>query len=50
MLIDFHSLYERYAPDVYRFALYLSGDAALANDITQEAFVRAWVVRSAGVR
>jgi RNA polymerase sigma-70 factor (ECF subfamily) len=43
MLIDFHSLYERYAPDVYRFALYLSGDAALADDITQEAFVRAWV-------
>ena len=44
MLIDFHSLYERYAPDVYRFALYLSGDAALADDITQEAFVRAWVM------
>lgn len=44
MLIDFHTLYERYAPDVYRFALYLSGDAALADDITQEAFVRAWVM------
>jgi RNA polymerase sigma-70 factor (ECF subfamily) len=44
MLIDSHSLYERYAPDVYRFALYLSGDAALAEDITQEAFVRAWVM------
>ena len=44
MLIDFHSLYDRYAPDVYRFALYLSGDAALADDITQEAFVRAWVM------
>src|SRR5262249_30579768 len=44
MLIDFHSLYVRYAPDVYRFALYLSGDASLADDITQEAFVRAWVM------
>jgi RNA polymerase sigma-70 factor (ECF subfamily) len=44
MLIDFHSLYDRYAPDVYRFALYLSGDAALADDITQETFVRAWVM------
>jgi RNA polymerase sigma-70 factor (ECF subfamily) len=44
MLIDFHSLYERYVADVYRFALYLSGDAALADDITQEAFVRAWVM------
>ena len=44
MLIDFHSVYARHAPDVYRFALYLSGDAALADDITQEAFVRAWVM------
>jgi len=44
MLIDFHGMYERYVADVYRFALYLSGDAALADDITQEAFVRAWVM------
>ena len=43
MLVDFHGLYERYSPDVYRFALYLSGDASLAEDITQETFVRAWV-------
>jgi RNA polymerase sigma-70 factor (ECF subfamily) len=43
MLIDFHSLYERYSQDVYRFALFLSGDASLADDIAQEAFVRAWV-------
>jgi len=42
MLVDFHSLYERYSQDVYRFALYLSGDASLADDITQETFVRAW--------
>jgi RNA polymerase sigma-70 factor (ECF subfamily) len=43
MIIDFGSLYERYAQDVYRFALYLCGDPALAEDITAEAFVRAWV-------
>lgn len=43
MLIDFHGLFERYSPDVYRFALYLSGDPALAEDIVQETFVRAWV-------
>jgi RNA polymerase sigma-70 factor (ECF subfamily) len=43
MIIDFSSVYERYAPDVYRFALYLCGDAALADDIAAETFVRAWV-------
>src|SRR4051794_5519112 len=43
MLIDFHSLYERHAESVYRFAYYLSGDASLAEEITQETFVRAWV-------
>ena len=42
MTIDFHSLYERYAPAVRRFALFLSGDAAAADDITSETFVRAW--------
>lgn len=43
MLVDFQSLYERYEQDVHRFALYLSGDASLADDITQETFVRAWI-------
>jgi RNA polymerase sigma-70 factor (ECF subfamily) len=43
MLVDFHSLYERHSRDVYRFALYLSGDLSLAEEITQETFVRAWV-------
>jgi RNA polymerase sigma-70 factor (ECF subfamily) len=38
----FHELYESYARDVYRFALYLSGDPALADDITAETFVRVW--------
>jgi len=38
----FGELYETYARDVYRFALYLSGDAALADDITSETFIRVW--------
>jgi RNA polymerase sigma-70 factor (ECF subfamily) len=43
--VDFPSVYERYARDVYRFVLYLSGDFALAEDITAETFARAWAVR-----
>jgi RNA polymerase sigma-70 factor (ECF subfamily) len=42
MLVDFHAVYVRYSQDVYRFALYLSGCPALADDIVQETFVRAW--------
>lgn len=42
---DFSALYERHARDVYRFSLYLSGDFALAEDITAETFARAWVAR-----
>jgi RNA polymerase sigma-70 factor (ECF subfamily) len=41
-MISFHDLYQRYAQDVYRFAFYLSGEAAEAEDITSETFVRAW--------
>jgi RNA polymerase sigma-70 factor (ECF subfamily) len=44
MLVDFHNLFGRYSQDVYRFALYLSGDPSLAEEITQETFVRAWVM------
>lgn len=44
MLVDFHSLFERYSQDVYRFALYLSGDPSLAEEIAQETFVRVWVM------
>src|SRR6476659_9270527 len=44
MLVDFHSLFERYSRDVYRFALYLSGDPSLAEEIAQETFVRAWAM------
>jgi RNA polymerase sigma-70 factor, ECF subfamily len=38
----FSEIYQRYSRDVYRFALYLSGDANLAEDITAESFLRIW--------
>lgn len=43
--VDFSSIYERHAGDVYRFALYLSGDVHTAEDVTAETFARAWTVR-----
>lgn len=39
---DFHALYERHARDVFRFAFYLSGNRAQAEDIAAETFARAW--------
>jgi RNA polymerase sigma-70 factor (ECF subfamily) len=44
-LIDFGSLYKAHAQEARRFALYLSGDAALADDLVSEAFVRVWSAR-----
>ncbi len=41
-MTDIALLYDRYASDVYRFALYLCGNFADAEDITSETFVRAW--------
>lgn len=40
---DIEILYERYAGDVRRFALYLCGDAMMADEITSDTFVRAWM-------
>jgi hypothetical protein len=40
-MIDVTSLYERYAPDVRRFALFLCGDPVMADEITSDTFVRA---------
>lgn len=40
-MTDFHELYSRYAGDIFRFALFLCGDAAEAEDITAETFTRA---------
>jgi hypothetical protein len=39
--MEFADLYSRYAQDVFRFALYLSGDRDLADEITAETFARA---------
>jgi RNA polymerase sigma-70 factor (ECF subfamily) len=39
---SFGDLYRRYGPDVYRYAFYLSGNAALAEDIASETFLRIW--------
>ena len=41
-LIRFEDLYETWADPVYRFALRLSGDPALAEDIVAETFLRVW--------
>ena len=53
-MTDFEGLYRRYAADVFRFALYLSGHRADAEDITSETFVRAWTssgrIRTATVK
>ena len=39
---DIGALYRQHAPDVYRYALYLSGQHAEAEDITSETFARVW--------
>ncbi|MBX3048551.1 MAG: RNA polymerase sigma factor [Anaerolineales bacterium] len=41
--MDFHQVYDRYAPAVQRFAFWLCGDVHLAQDLTSETFVRAWL-------
>jgi RNA polymerase sigma-70 factor, ECF subfamily len=38
----FSELYQRYGRDVYRYAFYLSGNAALAEDIASDVFLRVW--------
>lgn len=44
-MLDFDTLYRDYAPRVHRFVLGLSGDAAVAEDVTAETFVRVWATR-----
>ena len=41
-MLNFQELYESHAADVYRFALWLTGDTFEAEDITSDTFVRAW--------
>lgn len=43
--VDFGALYAAHAVDLRRFALFLSGDASMADDLVSEAFARAWTVR-----
>ena len=42
-MTDIENLYKRYAGDVRRFALYLCGDVMMADEITSDTFVRAWI-------
>ena len=53
-MVGFHELYERHWRDVYRFALFLSGNPAIAEDLASDTFVRAWTakgsIREATVR
>jgi len=53
-MVGFHELYERHWRDVYRFALFLSGNPAVAEDLASDTFVRAWTahgpIREATVR
>jgi len=51
--ISFHQLYEAYAKEVFRYALWLCGNTADAEDITMTVFFRAWVgepVKAASAR
>ena len=43
MMTDIENLYECYAGDVRRFALYLCGDVTMADEITSDTFTRAWM-------
>jgi RNA polymerase sigma-70 factor, ECF subfamily len=43
MITDIENLYECYAGDVRRFALYLCGDVTMADEITSDTFMRAWM-------
>jgi RNA polymerase sigma-70 factor (ECF subfamily) len=40
--VDFHRIYDDHAAAVHRFAVFLTGDRTLADDLTAEAFVRLW--------
>ncbi len=40
--IGFHDVYAKYSKDIYRYSLYLSGNASMAEDLTAETFLRMW--------
>ncbi|MGE4070549.1 MAG: sigma-70 family RNA polymerase sigma factor [Lysobacterales bacterium] len=39
---EFDQLVRRLSPDLYRFAFWLCHDSAVAQDLVQETFLRAW--------
>jgi RNA polymerase sigma-70 factor (ECF subfamily) len=41
-MLTFHDIYTEHAAHVYRFALFLTHDSALADDLVSETFLRAW--------
>lgn len=43
--LTFTAIYQQYGQDVYRFALYLSGNRDTAQDLTAETFAKAWRAR-----
>jgi RNA polymerase sigma-70 factor (ECF subfamily) len=43
--VTFAALYQQHAPAVYRFSLCLVGDPLRAEELTSEAFFRAWARR-----
>lgn len=43
---ELSAFYARWAPEVFRFALYLCGRRGDAEDITAETFVRVWTARA----
>lgn len=42
----FREVYDSYSNDVFRYAMWLCGETAVAEDITSETFARAWAGRS----
>jgi RNA polymerase sigma factor (sigma-70 family) len=44
-MTDLSELYGKYSADVYRFSLSLCGNAAEAQDIVSETFLRVWSAR-----
>ena len=45
-MLNLLDLYDTYAAEVYRFALWVAGDTLDAEDITSETFIRAWLHNS----
>jgi RNA polymerase sigma factor (sigma-70 family) len=43
--LSFAAIYNQYVQDVYRFALYLSGNRETAEDLAAETFAKAWSAR-----